>query len=100
MCITITSAAEEFRKVESFKPGLIHFALNNPYYAPMTSSLASSKIPITQPYPDVIVDLRGLGLGLELGLGLGLGSRTSSSKPNVSACAARPFHDVIATRHY
>ena len=44
--------------VESYKPGLIHFALNDPSYAPMTSSLTSSEIPITQPYPDVIVDLR------------------------------------------
>jgi len=39
-------------------PRLGHFALNDPYYAPMTSSLTSSEIPITQPYPDVIVDLR------------------------------------------
>ena len=39
-------------------PRLGHFALNDPYYAPMTSSLTSSEIPITQPYPDVILYLR------------------------------------------
>ena len=70
----------------------------------MTSSLTLSEIPITQtPYPDVIVDLRGLGLelGLELeGARVTRGLHASSPKPNVSACAARPFHDVIATRHY
>jgi len=42
----------------------------------MTSSLTLSEIPISQPYPDVIMGLRGLGLklglGLELRLGLGL----------------------------
>jgi len=79
--------------VESFKPVLIHFALSDPITRPMTSPLTSSEIPITQPYPYVIVDLRGIGL--ELGLELRLGLHASSPKPNVSACAARLFHDVI-----
>jgi len=34
--------------------------LVTPITRPMTSSLASSEIPITQPYPDVIVDFRGV----------------------------------------
>ena len=49
-----------------------------PITRPMTSSLTSLEIPITQPYPDVIVDLRGLGLELGLGLGLGLELRVDS----------------------
>ena len=33
-------------------------SVNDPYDAPITSSLTSSKIPLSQLYPDVIVGLR------------------------------------------
>ena len=56
--MTATGLYDARHGVESFIPRLIHFALNDPSYAPMTSSLTSSEIPITQPYHDVIVDLR------------------------------------------
>jgi len=48
----------------SFKFTRVSITHPPPYDTPMTSSLTSSEIPITQPYPDVIVDLRGLGLEL------------------------------------
>ena len=58
--------------------------------------------PITQTYPDVIVDLRGARVRVRVRAKARVtrGLRNSSPKSNVSACAARPFHDVIATRHY
>ena len=63
----------------------------------MTSTMTSSEIPITQPpYPDVIVDLRGARVGARViaKARVNLGLHASSPKPNVSASAARPFHDV------
>ena len=46
--------------VESFLRDLGHLHQHySPYNTSVTSSLASSEIPITQTYPDVIVDLRG-----------------------------------------
>ena len=86
---------------------LIHFALSDPITHPMTSSLTSSEIPITQPPTltsswtlgarvRVRVRVRARGLGLrERGVGLS----ASPPKPNVSACAARPFHDVCLRHH-
>ena len=47
-------------------------------------------------YPYVIVDLRGARVGARVTAKarVTLGLHASSSKPNVSACATRPFHDV------
>ena len=89
--------------VESFLRDLGHLHQHySPYNTSVTSSLASSEIPITQTYPDVIVDLRGARVRVEVRAKARVtrGLRASSPKSNVSACAARPFHDVIATCHY
>ena len=67
-----------------------------PITRPMTSSLASSEIPITQPYPDVIVDLRGLGLELGLELGLGLREGYAPARPNLMCQRARPVRSMTS----
>ena len=67
----------------------------------MTSSLTLSEIPITQtPYPDVIVDLRGLGLelGLELG-GLGLREGYAPARPNLMCQRAQPVRSMTSSLH-
>jgi len=76
------------------------------YYSPSYSPYDVISDVIENPhysasYPYVIVDLRGARVGARVTARarVTLGLHDSSPKPNVSACAARPFHDVCLRHH-